>query len=303
MPNYEIGQYRYSGRGCVTPISPILSYKKAGEDSSFQDVQISPNNGTFTKGQDYYLKVEIPQDLNYDMSFNIKLIKRTDEETSFQYIKQVTIPRGGTGSSAYTVVLYEKTDGDVAAQIPHTYKASTSNKFDEVYYDAGNNKYYLGTGTTAYTPLTKYNVVSLIASWKGGEGEDVYGVFDMVFRPVDDNFAYINLQMVRNAEDYNIQNVGASGTEYGRKLDINKVKTTIYQVSNLVPQMNPSGKLDKIGVWGHSGLLMVINGEEIRIGPSGYYELDSLPVSTFGVVAPTGDYSNMFTVDYQYIVG
>ena len=111
------------------------------------------------------------------------------------------------------------------------------------------------------------------------------------------------VQLMINAEDYNIQNVGAGGIEYGRKLDINKVKTTIYQVSNLVPQMNPNGKLDKIGVWGHSGLLMVINGEEIRIGPSGYYELDSLPVSTFGVVAPTGDYSNMFTVDYQYIVG
>ena len=99
-----------------------------------------------------------------------------------------------------------------------------------------NNKYYIfnknGKNESKGLPyeIKSYNNNYIVVY---DDGYYVYGVFDMVFRPVDDNFAYINLQMVRNAEDYNIQNVGASGTEYGRKLDINKVKTTIIPITKI----------------------------------------------------------------------
>ena len=63
---------------------------------------------------------------------------------------------------------------------------------------------------------------------------------------------------------------------------------------------NATAALSRIGVWSHPGLVMAVNGEEIRVGPSGFYELDTVPVETLGIVAPDGDYSNNWTVDYEY---
>jgi hypothetical protein len=56
-------------------------------------------------------------------------------------------------------------------------------------------------------------------------------------------------------------------------------------------------------VWGNYGLRMAVNGEEIRIGPTGYYEMDLLPIYRLGI-APQWDSNNQnssdFTVDYLY---
>ena len=44
---------------------------------------------------------------------------------------------------------------------------------------------------------------------------------------------------------------------------------------------------------------MAINGEEIRVGASNYYELDNiLPVTSLGIVAD--GYDDQFSIDYQY---
>ena len=44
---------------------------------------------------------------------------------------------------------------------------------------------------------------------------------------------------------------------------------------------------------------MTINGEEIRIGPSGYYELlDIIPITSIGIVADSWD--DNWTIDYTY---
>ena len=104
--------------------------------------------------------------------------------------------------------------------------------------------------------------------------------------------------MTRQAEDYNIQHTTSQGTTYGRMLDLEKVKCELCQLSNLVESMNNNGSLDRIGIWGHSGLMMAINGEEIRIGPSGFYELSEVPISSIGVVAR--DYTDSFTIDYEF---
>ena len=104
--------------------------------------------------------------------------------------------------------------------------------------------------------------------------------------------------MTRQSEDYNIQHTTQNGTEYGRILDIDKTVCELYKVNNLVNSMNSNANLDRIGVWGHSGLMMAINGEEIKIGPSGFYELAEVPVSSLGVVAR--DFNDSFTVDYEF---
>lgn len=303
-----MGQYRYSGSGAVTTINPVLSYKpiavstgSSTEASSFQDIQVSPAGGTFLQDQDYYFKIAIPQDMNYTMNFDIQLIK-TDgsSEEEFQFIKNVSVERGGTGQNVYNVVLYEDLDGNIKSMIPLTYTAGKTNVRNNLYYQASTNAYYIGNGGTSYTRWDKFNNLSVVASWRTELGDN-YGIFEMTFRPIDSGFTHLHLKMVRSAEDYNIQRTGTNNmVEFGRKIDITKVKCTLYALTNLVPALSPYDVLSRIGVWSHPGLIMTINGEEIRVTANGYYELDVLPITSLGIVAPDGDYSNFFTIDYEY---
>lgn len=305
MPTYQIGQLRYTGTGCVSTVNSTIGYQSVsmGDSSSsatttsFQDVLITPDSA-FEKDRDYYLSISIPQDMNYDMNFNLKIIKKENNVTTvYQFLKSITIYRGGSGENVYNVVLYEKSDGSVGAMLPHTYQAGTVNVKDEIYYDASRDAYYLGNGGTSYTQTYDYNDISIVASWRQELGEN-YGVFEMTFRPVEDSFEGILLEMVRTAEDYNIQRASDAGeTEYGRKVDITKMKYTLYSISNLVDQMNRDRNLSRIGVWGHPGLMMVINGEEIKIGPSGYFEIE-FPITALGIVAR--DWNDNWTIDYTY---
>ena len=308
-----IGQYRYSGTGAVTDIAPVISYKSISiggtsvDQNSFKDIQISPGNvqispsgGQFIQDQDYYLKVEIPQDMNYNMNFDIQLTKSVLANETYQFIKNVSVERGGSGENAYMVVLYEDLDGESKAMIPLTYAAGRSNVRNSIYFQASTGYYYIGNGDTTYTRTDNYNALTVLASWKHEEGEN-YGVFEMTFRPIDSGFTHIHLRMVRTAEDYNIQRVQEDGSvEFGRIVDKDKIKVTLYSLNNLVGLLSSTGQLSRIGVWSHPGLVMIINGEEIRVTASGFYELDAIPITSLGVVAPNDDYTNFFTIDYEF---
>ena len=105
--------------------------------------------------------------------------------------------------------------------------------------------------------------------------------------------------MIRSAEDYNIQQDVDNEVVYGRRVTLEDFDYKLYKLSNLVDEINADGVLTRIGVWGHSGLMMAVNGEEIRIGPSGFYELDNIiQISSLGIVAR--DYNDNFTIDYTY---
>lgn len=308
----NIGQYRYSGSGCVVPMTYTPEYQSVsstgdGSGSNFQDLVIVPSS-EFSRGSDYYVRLEIPQDMNYDLQFNVKLIKKKDNNNQvYQFLKNVSIVRGGTGENVYNVALYEKSDGTVAAMIPLPYKSGITTQRDALYYDpedVNQDKYayYLGTGTlNGYNATTKVNFLSVVASWKQ-ENTINYGVFEMVFRPVEDGFSGILLEMVRTPEDYDIQRTTPDGIEYGRKVDATKTKVTLYTLNNLVNDMYKNGTLDRIGVWSHPGLTMAINGEEIKVGPSGFYECDVIGVKSLGIVAPDNNFVNNFIVDYCYEV-
>lgn len=309
MPNTSIGQYRFKGAGtCVTSVASSKSYKPismtgdttSADNTSFQDVRINTTS-PLVRDEDYYLRVKIPQDMNYNLTFNIKLTKQEQQGGSeeFQFLKQITIPRGGGSANAYTVVLYETASGVVKSAIPKTYQAGVQNVKDDIYYDAATKKYYLGNGNTTYTQTEKYNDIVLTASWVHETGQ-YFGYAEMVFRPVEDNFSEITIEMVRTAEDYNIQGVSDSGsTIYGRYVPLDDFDYTLYSLSNLVMEMRPNNSLDRVGVWSHPGLLMAVNGEEIRVGKSGLWEVDGiLPIKSLGIVAV--DYKDNFSIDYSY---
>ena len=46
---------------------------------------------------------------------------------------------------------------------------------------------------------------------------------------------------------------------------------------------------------------MTINGEEIKIGPSGFYEIKDYDITSLGMVVEDPDVDR-FTIDYEYKV-
>lgn len=303
-----IGQYRFRGTGtCVTEVASSKSYKSVSmtgtggtDDTSFRDIRINTSS-PMIRDTDYYLYVKIPQDMNYNLTFNIKLTKQEAQggTEEYQFLKQITIPRGGSATNVYNVVLYEKSDGTISAMIPHEYVQGQLNVKDDLYYDAANGVYYLGNGNTTYTATINYNDISMTASWIHQAG-DYFGYAEMVFRPVEDNFSEITIEMIRTAEDYNIQSEDDNGEQiYGRYIPLDNFEYTLYTLTNLVNELNPNGSLDRIGVWSHPGLLMAVNGEEIRVGKSGLWEIDGiLPIESLGIVAV--DYNDNFSIDYTF---
>lgn len=117
-------------------------------------------------------------------------------------------------------------------------------------------------------------------------------VFETIINP-NDNYNQIYFELVRTADDYNIKN--------GRviSLNINKL-ASIYNIINFLnSSIDNKGKLKQIGVQGFPGLLMSINGEEIRVGRTGIYELNfGATISSLGFVIESND--KTFLLDYQY---
>jgi len=129
--------------------------------------------------------------------------------------------------------------------------------------------------------------------------ENTYSTFELVISP-NDNYTYNQIWFELNREliDFNTQN--SDGT-YGRTMQITIERLDkIYNVINfLSPSLGGSKILKQIGVQGPPGLLMSINGEEIRIGRSGLYEINHGINTTFiGFIIEADE--KYFILDYQY---
>ena len=132
-------------------------------------------------------------------------------------------------------------------------------------------------------------------------------IIELAFSP---NAAYsqILLTLQRTAYDYTIEN--SQGTS-GRLIQIDENQVMTAQIYNVLNRLGDVNALTKIGVQGPPGLLMCINGEPIRIGPSGIYEIkNDYKITSMGfVVRPPENNSgnnednnkrDYFILDYQY---
>ena len=102
---------------------------------------------------------------------------------------------------------------------------------------------------------------------------DDYSIFEFVITPNENrNFDQIHFELGRNLIDYELEN--PDGT-FGRKVNLEVEKMA--EINNLIDILNPSigntGALRQIGVQSAPGLMMCINGEQIRVGRSGLYEI------------------------------
>ena len=124
-------------------------------------------------------------------------------------------------------------------------------------------------------------------------------IFEFIITP-NTEYDRIVFSLLRDTTDYQLNN---GDNTYGRKPIINIL--TLGEVKDLLDNPIGHSPLIKIGVQGSVGMLMVINGEQMRIGPSGIYEINNgYKVKTFGVVIKDNNLSTdnkeYFILDYQY---
>ena len=327
MATASIGQLRYSSTTqCYSEIghkdmgaadvgSSTLDYiinttigDNDEQQAGYADLVVNLGaDATFDRNTDYYIKMDLPQNVNYDFSFNIRLCKRDEAgKESYQYLKTFTVPKGSSVSNSHTVALYA-TDptsdtSAVKAMIPIEVDdfPSTGAIAGSLYKKRNSSAFALGLANGSTEATTKVNAAIMTESWK----QEISGVrksVEVVFRPVVDGMASLKLQMVRTTQDSSIRSniTDASGnvsTVEGRAIQLTDVSYKLYQLNNLLPAALSS--FSRIGVWSHSGLLMAVNGEEIRVGASGYYELAVLPVTSLAIVAQ--GYQDNWTLDYEY---
>ena len=132
-----------------------------------------------------------------------------------------------------------------------------------------------------------------------GDTQD-YSVFDLVIT-INANRIYekIQFQLARDTSDFEEQNEKGY---YGRLTNITVENLSI--IKNVIDVLNPSienkGVLKQIGVQSAPGLMMCINGEQIRVGRTGIYELKNTGINIYYLGFIFEDENTYFILDYQY---
>lgn len=126
------------------------------------------------------------------------------------------------------------------------------------------------------------------------KNEDEYEIFEIVFTP-NTEYDQITWELHRVGIDYAIDQTDDDNT-YGRLAEINDIK--LFKIKN--KKDNNAQELTKIGIQGPPSLLMCINGQQIRLGRNGIYEINNgIPINFVGFV-PYNHQNKNFFMDYEY---
>jgi len=162
--------------------------------------------------------------------------------------------------------------------------------------------------------ITEFSIGELEKRWLTASSSVSIAKFDIVFSPqykLTAGYPYILLEIDRNDSHHTqIQYVVDKKTYYGTYMDVNYINGELWEITNLLPEENSifdapikigkDGVLNHIAIWSHPELMLAINGEEIKVGQTNFYELDDFVIKTLGIVAKDG--SDRFVMDYQYRV-
>lgn len=145
-----------------------------------------------------------------------------------------------------------------------------------------------------------------------------YAVYETILAP-NASYGQLNVILGREMVDYVTSINPETGKEWegndlanyqGRRIEISPA-CQIYKLNNILGNNSIPSPLTKIGIQGPPGMLMCINGEPIRIGPSGIYEIRngykitflSFIKKVYDVTVEDGNLvvnPDTFIVDYQY---
>lgn len=141
-------------------------------------------------------------------------------------------------------------------------------------------------------------------STKIGPSDD-WDTYEIIFNPNSD-YNMVVFELTRIADDFKL--VNTDGTS-GRIMEIEVLN--FCQVTNIInsylsTKYSGLTTLKKIGIQGPPGLMFVLDGEEMRIGRRGIYELyyEGIEISYIGFIINdssfTQDGKDYFIMDFKY---
>lgn len=124
--------------------------------------------------------------------------------------------------------------------------------------------------------------------------------YTIVFQP-NANYDQIVLVLDRTDDD-----LTTSGGVLGRTVKLLTDKTSLYALVNVIDRLaadkySTMESIKQLGVRGNAGIVMCINGEEIRIGPNSVYELNNGMVINFLGFAVTNSQTTKSTSAEYFI--
>lgn len=311
----------------ITSSASITSTEDQGD--SFRDPVIILSEGNFEGGETYYVKIPILKNAIYDCTYDIKLLKSNyEEDKTYQFIKQVSISKGaGSINNTADVVLveYDKEDGTsiIAAAIPVYFGSKESDLVTDSMKDGNiayiaesetstNRKYYYFDNNAWHDVKNKWNDQTMSLSWLSEDesNKDNYYTVNLIFKAENSEFNKIIVEKIRTIADYNttyeVNSENNISSYYGIKTEIFNGGVGLFKVNNVLGnQIN--NNITKLGVWAHPNSMLSINGEEIRVGYSGYYEFssdnlaDGDKIDSIGLIVEDAAFDK-FLIDYEYMV-
>lgn len=306
---YGLGQYRSNNStNYLTPITTTSSYQNNG--TSYRDVVIERTGNTtvFEKGKNYLLQLKLPKNRAYDTKVKIKLGLK-DDNSQFLQIRQIIVPRDSENALEISKICLYKIEnkdyvGIVRSSINDCESYDVIQDTEEVFYKDPSS------GATQLQ--NDYLFQEIVQRFNNAENiESSFASFNIVFSPKIDNIQFdkIILEIIREDYDQDINYTIDNIAYKGRYFNINNsslYNASLYEIVDLLNNnIIPNKPLTHIGVWSHPELMLAINGEEIMIGRSGFYEIDDYEITSLGVAAkqPTEQNPNIndkFVIDYQY---
>lgn len=312
--------------------------EETSDANSWRDY-VMPLNSALSTDATYLLKLSIPKDENYNCNYTVKLVtgdQLTTQTSGYQVVKYLNVPAQGNSQKSSRIILYPvKRDTesnkdylpwDGLDETPKLDQPRAILAIDWAESAMADSTTIYSAGTVFYnTNNTEYAVVlndAQVQEWDNNSNlakiinkndtvlnwvwdmDDEHNAevvnFSIIFRP---KAAYnkIWIQMIRDSIDWDI----SDGTSMGRTIDTqnNNFKTELYVLTELTGEgtnvLLPTG-LTNIGLHSHPNLLFSINGEEIRVGQSGYYELNDFDITSFNIAVENSE--DYFVLDYQYKV-
>lgn len=299
--SYGIGQYTYDPTfEYVTSLGSASAGTKHyidyqfGPGVTYKDIIIDlPSGHNFKAGETYYMEITVPRNQWYDIEANLKLCLADENNSStinlnkFQQIKYLYIPAAADPQSIYSnVVLYENNSNQVQVALASDFNVSNSN---------GN-----------------YCTYSLLQNWKVTQNATTTASFSFIFSPKYDftePYKFLWIETLHN--DNNVKHVEDGVTYSGKYLDKDSVEVSFYKVNNIMPISEYGIASVKSGISTLTGItvdaasrwMFAVNGEEIKLGNSGHYELKDYEITSLGlIVKEQVDWTKVFTIDYEYIV-
>lgn len=239
----------------------------------------------------------------------------------FEYVQDqipvtdVDIPKEyEIGNSVEAGHLYKRTNesGAVFIEYKFSIKSVSSEAHRSDIWD--NDQYFIA--------ITNYTEYSLLQEWKGNAANNSNNAnntlnnnsmlfsFDFIFSPrynLSEEYKYLWIEIVHNDDQY-LQYIIENITYTGKAFPLDSINMSIYKIHNLLakdqhgiaPIKSGTTVLNSIIITGPTNLICAINGEDIRVGVSGQYQLENFDINFLGIKADKNSEDNDFLIDYTY---